>query len=65
MDSFSHVVPQLGVQPQNPQNEAPRDSGRVLILCFDGTGNKFGEVGVNICFQRPSMPNLFAACTRI
>ena len=50
MDSFSHVVPQQGAQPRNPQNEASSDSGRVLILAFDGTGNKFGEVGVNICF---------------
>ena len=56
MDSFSHVVPQLDVQPRNLQNG---DSGRVLILCFDGTGNTLGEVGVNVCFQCPSMPNLF------
>jgi uncharacterized protein (DUF2235 family) len=63
MDSFSHVVPQLGVQPQNPQNEAPRDSGRVLILCFDGSVNKFGEVCVNIWFQLHSTPNLSAGST--
>ena len=62
MDSFSHEVPQLGVQPQN---EASRGSGRVLILCFDGTGNSIGDVGVNIYFQRPSMPNLFAESMRI
>ena len=56
MVSFSQ---QQDVQPQNPQNEPSRDTGRVLVLCFDGTGNKFGEVGVNVRFQRPSIPNLF------
>ncbi|KAF8335121.1 hypothetical protein F5887DRAFT_989621 [Amanita rubescens] len=28
---------------QDPRTSPPRDKPRVLILCFDGTGNRFGE----------------------
>src|SRR6266576_3880739 len=29
---------------QSQSNPRASDAGRLLILCFDGTGNKFGEV---------------------
>lgn len=63
MVSFSHMV-QQGGQPRNPENEASRDPGRLLILCFDGTGNKFGEVCQHL-LSASFMPNLFAESTRI
>jgi hypothetical protein len=58
MVSFPSVL-----QLPSPQSGPCRDTGRVLILCFDSTGNKFGEVGVKIYFQLPAMSNLFAEST--
>lgn len=36
---------------RNPQNGPSPVAGRVLVLCFDGTGNKFGEVGSRFAFS--------------
>ncbi|KAK2467670.1 hypothetical protein APHAL10511_000525 [Amanita phalloides] len=33
----------LIVHPSRPQSGPVQEKGRVMILCFDGTGNKFGE----------------------
>ena len=57
------VLQHKSAQTQTPQNGPSRSPGRVLILCFDGDGNKFGEVGVKIRFQLHSMPNIFAVRT--
>ena len=51
-DSQSHREPSksnpsiLHAQGPLSQSNPRRDTGRVLILCFDGTGNKFGEVSL-------------------
>jgi hypothetical protein len=43
----------LHAQGSRGQSNPRRDTGRVLILCFDGTGNKFGEVSIETFSSTP------------
>jgi len=44
--------------PRGPQNGPPRDSKRVLVLCFDDmVGTKFGEVSVDLSLSLDWLAN--------
>jgi hypothetical protein len=42
----------------------PCVKGKVLILCFDGIGNKFGEVSVEELLSN-SLPNLLVESMKV